>query len=99
MGNKSIAAKVNQRLVTLSHVIKTGDKVEIITAEDAKPQPEWLQFLTTRRARTIVTDYFKTERKQTVDFGRKTLENALRGLGFDISERNLQRLEVAYGVA
>ena len=99
VGNKSIAAKVNQRLVTLSHVIKTGDKVEIITAEDAKPQPEWLQFLTTRRARTIVTDYFKTERKQTVDFGRKTLENALRGLGFDISERNLQRLEVSYGVA
>ncbi len=99
VGNKAIAAKVNQRLVTLSHIIKTGDKVEIITAEDAKPQPEWLKFLTTRRARTIVTDYFKTERKQTVDFGRKTLENALTGLGFEINERNLQRLEVSYGVA
>ena len=99
VGNKAIAAKVNQRLVTLSHVIDTGDKVEIITAEDAKPQHEWLQFLTTRRARAIVMDYFKSERKQTVDFGRKTLENALRGLGFDISERNLQRLEVSYGVA
>ena len=56
VGNKAIAAKVNQRLVTLSHVIDTGDKVEIITAEDAKPQPEWLQFLTTRRARTVVMD-------------------------------------------
>ena len=98
VGNKAIAAKVNQRLVTLGHVLKTGDKVEIITAEDAKPQPEWLKFLSTRRARTIVTDYFKTERKQTVDFGRKTLENALTGLGFEISERNLQRLEVSYGV-
>ena len=99
VGNKSIAAKVNQRLVTLSHVLKTGDKVEIITAEDAKPQPEWLKFLTTRRARNIVTDYFKTERKQTVDFGRKTLENTLTGLGFEINERNLQRLEVSYGVS
>ena len=98
VGNKAIAAKVNQRLVTLSHVLKTGDKIEIITAQDARPQPEWLQFLTTRRARTIVTDYFKTERKQTVDFGRKTLENTLAGLGFDCDERNLQRLEKAYGV-
>ena len=98
IGHKAIAAKVNQRLVKLSQVLNTGDKVEIITAEDAKPQPEWLQFLTTRRARTLVTDYFKTERKQTVDFGRKTLENTLAGMGFEMDERNLQRLEVSYGV-
>ena len=99
VGNKAIAAKVNQRLVGLNHVLKTGDKVEIITAEDARPQPEWLKFLSTRRARSIVTDYFKTERKQTVDFGRKTLENTLSGLGIDCDERNLQRLELAYGVS
>ena len=98
IGHKAIAAKVNQRLVKLSQVLNTGDKVEIITAEDAKPQPEWLQFLTTRRARTLVTDYFKTERKQTVDFGRKTLENALTAMGYEMDERNLQRLEVSYGV-
>ena len=98
IGHKAIAAKVNQRLVKLSQVLNTGDKVEIITAEDARPQPEWLQFLVTRRARTLVTDYFKTERKQTVDFGRKTLENALSAMGFEMDERTLQRLEVSYGV-
>ena len=98
IGHKAIAAKVNQRLVKLSQVLNTGDKVEIITAEDAKPQPEWLQFLTTRRARTLVTDYFKTERKQTVDFGRKTLDNTLTAMGYEMDERNLQRLEVSYGV-
>ena len=99
VGNKAIAAKVNQRLVKLSHVLKTGDKVEIITAEDAHPQPEWLKFLTTRRARTLVTDYFKSERKQTGDFGRKTLENALSALGYTCDERTLQRLQVSYGVS
>ena len=98
VGNKAIAAKVNQKLVTLSHVLKTGDKVEIITAEDAVPQHEWLKFLTTRRARTIVMDYFKGQRKQTVDFGHKTLENTLAGLGFAFDDRNIQRLVVAYGV-
>ncbi len=99
VGNKAIAAKVNQRLVKLGHVLKTGDKVEIITAEDGKPQHEWLQFLTTHRARTLVTDYFKTERKQTAEFGRKTLENAASALGYKLTEETLQRLEVAYGVS
>ena len=98
VGNKAIAAKVNLHLVKLSHVLKTGDKVEIITAEDGHPQPEWLQFLTTHRARNLVTDYFKTERKQTVDFGRKTLENAVTGLGYKMDETTLQKLEFAYGV-
>ncbi len=98
VGHKSIAAKVNQKLVKLNHVLKTGDKVEIITAEDARPQPEWLKFLVTHRARTLVTDYFKAQRKQTVEFGRKSLEQAAEGIGLELDERNLQRLEAAYNV-
>jgi GTP pyrophosphokinase len=98
VGHQSIAAKVNQKLVTLDHVLKTGDKVEIITAEDAKPQPEWIKFLKTHRARTLVTDYFKAERKQTVDFGRKSLEAAAEGIGLHLDESLLQRLEAAYNV-
>ena len=96
VGNKAIAAKVNQRLVTLNHVIKTGDKIEIITAEDGKPQREWLKFLTTHRARTIVTDYFKSQRKQTVDAGRRSLENTLSAQGITVDEALLQRIEAAY---
>ncbi len=96
IGNKAIAAKVNQRLVKLSHVLKTGDKIEIITAEDGKPQHEWLKFLTSHRARAVVMDYFKSQRKQTVDFGRKTLENTLSAQGLKVDETILQRLEKAY---
>jgi len=96
IGNKAIAAKVNQRLVSLSHVIKTGDKIEIITAEDAAPQAEWLKFLTTHRARTIVTDYFKSQRKQVVDSGKITLEHRIQELGYDADETTLQRIEAAY---
>lgn len=98
VGHKSIAAKVNQKLVKLDHVLKTGDKVEIITAEDARPQPEWLKFLITHRARTLVTDYFKAQRKQTVEFGRKSLEQATESIGLELDERLLQRLEAAYNV-
>lgn len=93
VGNKAIAAKVNHRLVKLSHVLNTGDKIEIITAEDGKPQHEWLKFLTTHRARTIVMDYFKGQRKQTVEFGRKTLESTLAAQDIKADETILQRLE------
>ena len=98
VGNKAIAAKVNQKLVKLSQELKTGDKVEIITAEDGKPQPEWLKFLQTHRARTVVTDYFKTQRKQTLEYGRNALESAVKDLGYECDEATLQRLDVAYGM-
>jgi len=96
VGNKAIAAKVNQKLVTLNYVLKTGDKIEIITAEDGCPQPEWLKFLATRHARDVVSDYLRAERKQSVEFGRKTLDNAVSALGYTLDEALLQRLEVAY---
>ena len=97
IGNKAIAAKVNQRLVTLNRVLKTGDKVEIITAEDGKPQNEWLSFVTTHRAKTVITDYFRNERRQTCDFGRKMLEGHLTSLGLKVDESALQKLEAAFG--
>ena len=62
VGNKAIAAKVNLRLVPLSYVLKTGDQVEIITAEDEKPKQEWLGFLKTSKARKIVSDFFRTDK-------------------------------------
>ena len=96
IGHKAIAGKVNQRLVSLNHVIKTGDQIEIITAEEEHPKREWLQFLQTRKARSLVMDYFKNERKQTVDFGRKTLEEQAKALGFKLTEDRLQRLDAAY---
>jgi len=98
IGNKAIAAKVNQKLVSLNHVLKTGDQVEIITAEEAHPQHEWLQFLQTRHARNVVVDYFRNERRQTVEFGRKTLEGQVVSLGYKLDEETLQRIEVAYHV-
>ena len=56
IGNKAIAAKVNLRLVPLSQVLRTGDQVEIITAEDEIPKREWLQFVKTSKARKAILD-------------------------------------------
>ena len=85
IGNKAIAAKVNMRLVPLSHVLKTGDQVEIITAENAHPKREWLQFLHTRHARNVVLDYFKGMTKEIVEAGRKILTEQLEGNGYRLN--------------
>ena len=92
VGNRAIAAKVNKRLVPLNRVLRSGDQIEIITAEEGTPKREWLQFVQTRRARGIIMDYFHDERKQSIETGRKMLEAQLRALGYEQSDELRRRL-------
>lgn len=71
IGNKAIAAKVNMKLVPLSYVLKSGDQVEIITAQNSSPKLEWLQFLQTRHAKNIVIENFKDRRAEISARGEK----------------------------
>lgn len=61
VGNHAIAAKVNSKLAPLSRVLKAGDQVEILTANKAKPKPEWLSFLQTRSARRKMLDTLRSD--------------------------------------
>ncbi|MBR3076005.1 MAG: bifunctional (p)ppGpp synthetase/guanosine-3',5'-bis(diphosphate) 3'-pyrophosphohydrolase [Bacteroidales bacterium] len=61
VGNHAIAAKINSKLVPLSRVLKAGDQVEILTAKNAKPKPEWLSFLQTRSARRKMLDTLRAD--------------------------------------
>ena len=98
IGNKAIAAKVNLRLVPLSYVLKTGDQVEIITAENEKPKREWLQFLKSRKARTIVMDYLKSERHETALVGKRMLEDQLVALGYKFTDKIINMLMDGYEI-
>ena len=90
IGDKAIAAKVNSKLVALSHNLRSGDSVEILTAENEHPKREWLQFLQTRKARNQVMDYFKADRENTAAFGRKLLEDQLASLDYKLNEETLK---------
>lgn len=81
VGSKAIAAKVNMKLVQLSHVLKAGDQVEIITAENGKPKMEWLQFLQTRSAKTKVVEYFKDSRDSIITDGERIFNERLEAMG------------------
>ena len=92
IGNKAIAAKVNMKLVPLSYVLHTGDQVEIITAQNASPKMEWLQFLVTRHARNIVVENFKPLRDELSAKGRRMYENELSNYGLVPNKRNDQKV-------
>lgn len=92
IGNKAIAAKVNMKLVPLSHKLKNGDQVEIVTAENHKPQKEWLEFVKTPKARNIIYDALKSETKATIKKGLKELEDKLSELGIQLQSRVLNKL-------
>ena len=87
IGNKAIAAKVNLRLVPLSYVLKTGDQVEIITAETEKPKQEWLHFVQTSRARRIILDQIKSERHTYINAGRQILTEKLGEIGKTLNDK------------
>ena len=98
IGNKAIAAKVNMKLVPLSYELRTGDQVEIITAENEKPKREWLQFLQTRKARNIVMDYLRGERQESIRIGRKMVEEQLGSIGRKADEETLNALMDGYEI-
>ena len=92
IGCHAIAAKVNMKLVPLSYVLRTGDQVEIISAEDGRPKREWLQFLVTRKARSEVMDFFKSQRDETIALGHRILSEQLTSLGYKPDEPVMRRL-------
>ncbi len=82
VGNHAIAAKVNMKLAPLSQVLKSGDQVEILTAENAHPKTEWLKLLTSHHARTKVVEYFKAnERAEIENRGEQLFRQEMKALG------------------
>lgn len=98
IGNGAIAAKVNLRLVPLSYVLKTGDQIEIITAETEKPKREWLDFVKTRKARSLILDYLKSERQESIRIGKKMLSDQLEALGYRLNDKTVNMLMTGYEV-
>ena len=99
VGNHAIAAKVNQRLVPLSQTLTNGDQVEIITSENARPHREWLEFLTTNRAKSQVMDYLKSDKKNNIKEGMAILDRKLAERNITERSRVIKKLVDYYKTA
>ncbi len=92
VGVKCIGAKVNHKLVPISHKLRSGDQVEIITSNKQKPSEDWLNFVVTAKARTKIKDSLKEEKKAVADEGKYTVQRKLEGLGVAMNSHNIDEL-------
>ncbi|MEO8330823.1 MAG: bifunctional (p)ppGpp synthetase/guanosine-3',5'-bis(diphosphate) 3'-pyrophosphohydrolase [Gallionella sp.] len=82
IGNRCIAVKVNHELVPLRTELKNGDRVEVVTAAHAKPNPAWLSYVATSKARSNIRHFLKTMQSgESAQLGERLLNQALLALG------------------
>ncbi len=82
IGDSCIACRVDGELTPLSEQLQSGQKIEIITAEGAQPNPNWLNFVVTAKARSAIRHFLKNQQHdESVDLGKRLLDQALANLG------------------
>jgi GTP pyrophosphokinase len=99
VGSKCIGAKVNHKLVPISHKLRSGDQVEIITSNKQKPSEDWLNFVVTAKARGKIKDALKEERRSVAEEGKYTLQRKLEGMGVAMNQHNIDELVTFYKLA
>ena len=92
IGMKTRGAKVNGKLVPLNHVLQSGDQVDIITSENAKPTSNWLDYVTTTRAKSKIKSSLKEEKKTIAEDGKEILRRKLKQLKISLNEKSINEL-------
>jgi guanosine-3',5'-bis(diphosphate) 3'-pyrophosphohydrolase len=98
IGNKAIGAKINYKLNPINAVLMSGDQVEIITSDIAKPEKEWLSFVRTSRAKEAIKDALRTETTNRIQKGMEILEKKLNELEVTPNADVFKKLFLAYDV-
>jgi GTP pyrophosphokinase len=96
VGSKCIGAKVNHKLVPISHKLRSGDQIEIITSAKQKPNSEWLSFVVTSKAKTKIKDTLKEEKRHVAEDGKYILQRKLEGIHAVMNQTNLDELATYY---
>lgn len=99
VGSKCIGAKINHKLVPISHKLRSGDQIEIITSTKQKPTEDWLGFVVTAKAKAKIKDSLKEEKRKIAEDGKYTLQKKLEGIGAVINQHNMDELISYYKVS
>ena len=98
VGERCIGAKVNHKLVPISHKLRSGDQIEIITSSKQKPNAEWLKYVVTTKAKTKIKDSLKEEKRTIAEEGKAALERKLDHMKVPMSQANLEELVAHFKV-
>ncbi len=92
IGSRCIGAKVNHKLVPISHKLRSGDQVEIITSNKQKPTEDWLKFVVTAKARAKIKDSLKEEKRNIAEDGKSILQRRLEHMNIAFNQQNIDEL-------
>lgn len=96
VGNTCVATKLDRRLAPLSTQLTSGQQVEIVTAPGARPNPAWLNFVVTGKARSNIKHFLKKQqREESVELGKRLVEKALRSLNLNLAQIQQTHLDAA----
>ena len=96
VGAKCIGAKVNQKLVSISHKLKNGDQVEILTSNKQKPNEDWLKSVVTSRAKAKIKDALKEDKKSAIGDGKDIVRRKLKQMKMPFSSETIEKLRAYY---
>ena len=96
IGNSAISAKINHKLEPITTQINSGDQIEIITADNARPKPEWLETVTTAKAKQSIKSFLKRERQNNIERGMQMLDEKMKSLNIKLSGRVLRKIVPIY---
>jgi len=92
IGKKTRGVRVNDHLVPLSRELKSGDQVDVITSEQIKPSQNWLDFVITSRARSIIKSALNDEKKDRAEEGKEILRRKLKQLKITMNDKTIQQM-------
>ncbi|QED37421.1 bifunctional (p)ppGpp synthetase/guanosine-3',5'-bis(diphosphate) 3'-pyrophosphohydrolase [Antarcticibacterium arcticum] len=98
IGYHTRGAKVNSKLVPLSYELKSGDQIEIITSENAKPNVNWLDYATTARARAKIKSSLREEKKEIAEEGKAILARKLKAQKLSFNEKMINELVIYFNL-
>lgn len=96
LGASCIGAKVNHKLVPISHVLQNGDQVEIITSSKQTPKEDWLNIVVTAKAKSKIKSSLKEEKRRVSEDGKEILERKLKSIKINYNTDNLNKLTLHF---
>lgn len=93
LGNQCIGAKVNYNIVPLDYILQSGDQVEVITSKKQKPKVDWLDFVTTSKAKESIKEAVRLEQKKLTEVGKTKLKEMLKELDLKFEPQNYGKIQ------
>lgn len=98
LGTKCIGAKVNHRLVPLSHKLQNGDQVEVISSDKQKPKEDWLNFVITSKAKSKIKSAIREQKIKIAEDGKEILDRKLKSLKISNTNQSISKIALFFGL-